>query len=215
MTHRIKSIIKNNMNLKNHWENIYSSKTEGQMSWYEDYPSLSMKYLEEKKLPKDAAIIDIGGGQSRFAEVLIDSGYTNVSVLDISKNAIENNKMRMGEKSKKINWIVSDINNFSSEEKYDFWHDRAVLHFLTDEKNVYDYLQKANLCVSNKGFLTVGTFSENGPKKCSGIEIQQYSEKTMSELFHDFFDKIYCEEQIHQTPFNTDQNFIFCNFRHK
>jgi 2-polyprenyl-3-methyl-5-hydroxy-6-metoxy-1,4-benzoquinol methylase len=89
------------MNLKSHWENIYTSKTEDQMSWYEEYPTLSLKYLEEKKLPKDAAILDVGGGQSRLAEVLMDKGYTNISVLDISEQAIENTKKEWAKKQRK------------------------------------------------------------------------------------------------------------------
>lgn len=203
------------MNLKSHWENIYSSKTEDQMSWYEEYPTVSLKYLEEKNLPKDAAIIDVGGGQSRLAEVLINKGYTNVSVLDISEQAIENTKKRMGEKSKKINWIVSDVTSFYTDKKFDFWHDRAVLHFLTTAEMVNDYLKKANDYISHTGYLTVGTFSESGPEKCSGIEIRQYSEKKMENVFTPYFDKIYCEENTHETPSKKVQNFIFCNFKHK
>lgn len=203
------------MNLKNHWENIYTSKTEDQMSWYEEYPTVSLKYLEEKNLPKDAAIIDVGGGQSRLAEVLIDKGYTNVSVLDISEKAIENTKQRLGEKANKINWIVSDVTSFNSDKKFDFWHDRAVLHFLTTDEMVNDYLKKANEYISNTGYLTLGTFSESGPEKCSGIEIRQYSEKKMENVFTPYFDKIYCEEKTHETPAKKVQNFIFCNFKHK
>lgn len=203
------------MNLKSHWENIYTSKSEDQMSWYEEFPTVSLKYLEEKNLPKDAAIIDVGGGQSRLAEVLVDKGYTNVSVLDISEKAIENSKKRMGEKANKVNWIVSDITSFSTEKKFDFWHDRAVLHFLTSDEQVNDYLKKANEYISHTGYLTVGTFSESGPEKCSGIEIRQYSEKKMSDVFNPYFEKIYCEEKTHETPAMKVQNFIFCNFKHK
>lgn len=203
------------MNLKSHWEDIYTSKSEDQMSWYEDYPTLSIKYIEEKNLPKDAAIIDIGGGQSRLAEVLIDKGFTNVSVLDISEAAIENSKKRMGEKASKIKWIVSDINSFEPKMKYDFWHDRAVLHFLTTDDRVEDYMERARLFISENGYLTVGTFSENGPAKCSGIDIRQYSEKKMEDVFKKYFDKLYCEENTHKTPSQKIQQFIFCNFKHK
>lgn len=203
------------MSLKSHWENIYTTKSENQFSWYEKYPTLSIKYLEEKKLPKDASIIDIGGGQSRLAEVLIDKGYTNVTVLDISETAIANTKKRLGEKAKKIKWVVSDINSFDASNKYDFWHDRAVLHFLTSNDQVNDYLHKANNFVTENGYMTVGTFSEKGPLKCSGIEIIQYSEDKMNMLFSPYFDKIYCEEVIHITPTQNEQNFTFCNFRHK
>lgn len=203
------------MSLKNHWENIYASKTENQMSWYEEYPAVSMKYFEEKNLPKDAAIIDVGGGQSRFAEILIDKGFTNVSVLDISASAIENNKKRIGNKAKKIKWIVSDINSFNPGEKYSFWHDRAVLHFLITDEQVKDYLHRADLFINESGYLTLGTFSDKGPEKCSGLEIRQYTEDTMTNLFGSAFEKIYCEEVNHITPSKKEQNFVFCNFRHK
>jgi hypothetical protein len=121
----------------------------------------------------------------------------------------------MGEKAKKINWIVSDINSFSTDTKFDFWHDRAVLHFLTTDEMVHNYLKKANEYISHTGYLTVGTFSESGPKKCSGIEIRPYSEKKMENLFTPYFEKIYCKENTHETPMKKVQNFIFCNFRHK
>ena len=123
-------------NRKSHWENIYQTKDISTVSWYQPTPSTSLDLIAEMDLDKEAAIIDIGGGDSFLPDFLLKLGYTNISVLDISEKALENAKSRLGEDAKKINWIVSDITKFSPKEKYDLWHDRAAFHFLTEEKEI-------------------------------------------------------------------------------
>lgn len=199
-----------NFDRKNHWENIYETKQLEEVSWYQPIPEASLSFIKEINLPSDAAIIDIGGGDSFLVDNLLKWGYTNVSVLDISEKAIERAQERLGTKAKNVKWIVSDVTAFEPYEKYDLWHDRAAFHFLTDQNEVARYAEITSRNVNPNGFLFVGTFSENGPKKCSGIDIQQYSEETLSKVFINSFEKIKSFTTDHPTPFGTVQNFVFC-----
>lgn len=198
---------------KSHWENIYCTKAENEVSWFQQYPKTSMSFVELFSLNKNSKIIDIGGGDSHFVDALLEAGFTDVTVLDISANAIERAKVRLGEKAGKVKWIVSDVTEFVPAEQYDFWHDRAAFHFLTDERLADKYVEIANKGIAQDGFLVLGTFSVNGPKKCSGLEIKQYSEESMSYKFEKYFKRVKCVTEDHQTPFNTTQNFLFCSFQ--
>ncbi len=195
-----------------HWENIYSKKAFTEVSWYQEKPTFSLNYLSELNIPKSAKIIDVGGGDSYFVDHLLALGYTNVTVLDISANAIKRAKERLGEKAELVTWIVSDASTFTTEEKYDFWHDRAAFHFLKTPKSIESYKQNVMNYVSENSHVVIGTFSLNGPTKCSGIEISQYSEESLTECF-DFLTKIDCKIHQHTTPFDTVQEFVFCTFR--
>ena len=203
------------MEKKNHWESVYQNKDFKDTSWFQEIPSTSIAFLESLKLNKSAKIIDIGGGESRFVNYLLDKGFENISVLDISATAIEKKKRELGAKSTTITWIVSDIVDFKPTETYDFWHDRATFHFLTDQNDVATYVQTVQQFVAPEGALILSTFSENGPTKCSGLPIQQYSEMTLSARVETFFTKIKCVIVDHITPFETVQNFVFCSFKRK
>ena len=198
---------------KNHWENIYQTKELKDVSWFQPTPQTSLDLFKQFKVTLDAKVIDIGGGDSFLVDHLLDLGYQDITVLDISKVAIDKAKLRLGDKAKNVKWIVADAASFIPTEKYDFWHDRAAFHFLTDEQEISDYLKTAQENINPKGVLVIGTFSEQGPEKCSGIEIKQYSETTMTKRLNTFFEKIKCITVDHITPFNTIQNFVFCSFR--
>jgi SAM-dependent methyltransferase len=200
-------------NTKQHWEFIYKSKKFEATSWYQQKPTTSLQFLKEYKIARTAAIIDIGGGDSFFADNLLELGYQNITVLDISETALNKAKARLGEKAANVKWIVADAANFKPKEQYDFWHDRAAFHFLTLETEIENYIKTVKHGIAASGILVIGTFSEEGPKKCSGIEIKQYSEVTMSERLKKYFNKIKCIKVDHLTPFNTSQNFIFCSFK--
>ena len=202
-------------NKKAHWENVFATKAETEVSWFQTYPKTSVEFLELFDLPLDANIIDVGGGDSHFVDALLQKGYTNISVLDISANAIERAKARLGNNANKVNWIVSDITEFEPAVKFDFWHDRAAFHFLTDDEKIYKYVAIAERAINKNGYLILGTFSENGPTKCSGLEIKQYNETSMSARFEIGFNRIKCITEDHVTPFNTIQNFVFCSFQKK
>ncbi len=202
-----------NIDRKKHWENIYQTKNLKDVSWFQPTPETSLDFFKEFNVPTTAKVIDIGGGDSFLVDHLLDLGYQDISVLDISTAAIDKAKKRLGAKAKKVKWIVADAATFKPTEKYDFWHDRAAFHFLTNEKEISNYLQTTQENINPTGVLVIGTFSEHGPKKCSGIEIKQYSEKSMTDRLKIFFKKIKCITVDHKTPFDTIQNFVFCSFR--
>jgi 2-polyprenyl-3-methyl-5-hydroxy-6-metoxy-1,4-benzoquinol methylase len=197
---------------KNHWETVFSTKTEKEVSWYQEYPKTSIDFVKNSNIAFDAKIIDIGGGDSYFIDSLIRLGYSNLYLLDISENAIEKIKTRLGENVSKVTFIVSDILDFTPEIKFDFWHDRACFHFLTTEKQINMYSKIVTKALSNLGNLVIGTFSENGPIKCSGLKILQYSEQKLEAIFNTNFKLISSKTENHETPFKTIQNFLFCSF---
>jgi trans-aconitate methyltransferase len=202
-------------NFKEHWENVYSTKEENQQSWFQQYPHTSIEFIELFNLPFDANIIDIGGGDSHLVDVLLEQGYSNIYVLDISENSIARAKKRLGKKAEAVHWIVSDFIEYVPEIKFDLWHDRAAFHFLTTHENIDKYVALAEKTIRPGGYLILGTFSEQGPRQCSGLEIKQYSEASMSHHFEKGFERIKCITEDHVTPFHITQNFIFCSFRKK
>ncbi len=200
------------MNKKAHWENIYSTKDLTEVSWYQPIPTTSLEYLENLAIQKDAAIIDVGGGDSLFVDYLLELGYSNITVLDISAAAIERAKKRLGELANKITWIVSDILDLKSDVHYDFWHDRAVFHFITKKEDIEKYKQRLYAHLSPLAKVLIGTFSLEGPLKCSGLDIKQYSIETLTTTFSPEFSLISSKYMNHSTPFDTLQNFVFCSF---
>jgi ubiquinone/menaquinone biosynthesis C-methylase UbiE len=201
-----------NFDRKRHWENIYTSKELENCSWFQSTPVTSLEFIEQTNISKSAKIIDVGGGDSFLADSLLKKGYTDITVLDISEAALTRAKQRLGNKANKVKWVIGDATNFVTPKKYDLWHDRATFHFFTDQKDVNNYIATAKNCLNVGGILVVGTFSENGPEKCSGIKIKQYSQEELSNAFQGSFKRIKCLNVDHPTPFNTIQNFTFCSF---
>lgn len=200
-------------NQKKHWERIYATKQPDEVSWTQEIPAISLEFIHNARLLKSANIIDIGGGDSKLVDFLLNEGFENITVLDISEQALTRTKKRLAEKAAKVNWIVSDITDFHPNTTYDFWHDRATFHFLTTGPEISQYLLTARKAVKENAVLAIGTFSRNGPKKCSGLDIKQYSEKTLVNELKNGFKKIKCLTENHITPFKTTQIFIFCSFR--
>jgi trans-aconitate methyltransferase len=198
---------------KKHWENIYQTKDLKDVSWYQPTPTTSLDFLKQFNISTTAKIIDIGGGDSFLVDHLLDLGYTDLTVLDISAASLDRAKQRLGDRATKVKWIVADAATFKPTEQYDFWHDRAAFHFLTQEQEITNYIDTIQKSIKPTGVLVIGTFSEQGPKKCSGINIKQYSETTMTDRLKKFFEKVKCITVDHQTPFDTIQNFIFCSFK--
>ncbi|OIQ27132.1 MAG: SAM-dependent methyltransferase [Bacteroidetes bacterium MedPE-SWsnd-G2] len=194
---------------KSHWENIYTTKSPNQVSWTQDKPNEALTFLEQSNISKSDNIIDIGGGDSLLVDHLLEMGYTNITVLDISEAAINRAKKRLDHKAENVTWITSDILEFKPDTTYQFWYDRAVFHFLTDKADIAQYKQLVNTAADKN--LVIGTFSKKGPLKCSGLEISQYSESSLSELFSEQFDLKHSKTLDHKTPFDTIQNFTFCH----
>ncbi|SDG72818.1 class I SAM-dependent methyltransferase [Mucilaginibacter sp. P25] len=197
-------------NRQGHWEHVYATKSSNEVSWTQTVPQTSLNFIHSFNLPKDAKIIDIGGGDSNLVDHLLNEGYRNISVLDISEAALNRAKMRLGPKANLVTWIVSEITEFKPSEIYDVWHDRATFHFLTTQQQIASYISIARNAVKRN--LIVGTFSENGPEKCSGLSVNRYSKLQLEQVMSNGFQKLKCINEDHITPFNTVQNFIFCSF---
>lgn len=203
------------MSQKEHWEKVFAIKAENEVSWYQKIPTTSLGLIEKLNVPKEAKIIDVGGGDSYLVDALLERGYTNLYLLDISKQAIERAKKRLGDNASKVTFIVSKNTDLETDAKFAVWHDRASFHFLTTTEDIEAYTKVVSKHIVKKGQLIIGTFSENGPKKCSGLDITQYSAEKMQSVFGDDFELAYSFTEDHKTPFDTTQNFIFCTFNKK
>jgi 2-polyprenyl-3-methyl-5-hydroxy-6-metoxy-1,4-benzoquinol methylase len=201
------------MDIKNHWENIYATKRPDEVSWYQPAPEESINFFNQLLIPKTAPVIDIGGGDSLLVDHLLDMGYTDLTVLDISSKAINRAKKRLGSRAKSVKWIISDITDFKTIRKYDCWHDRAAFHFLNSAEQVEKYIEIANNHITPKGKLILATFSTDGPDKCSGLTVKKYNQKLLVNTLKKWFSKIKCITANHTTPFNTKQSFLFCSFK--
>ncbi len=198
---------------KQHWETVFTTKAENEVSWYQQQPQTSIQLIQACKVAKDAKIIDIGGGDSYLIDTLLELGYTNLFLLDISAAAIERAKKRLGEKVQNVTFIVSDSLHFQSDVKFDVWHDRASFHFFTVPTDIEQYKKNVIENTTQKAHLILATFSEDGPLKCSGLSITQYSVEKMEAVFGEDFEIENCFTEDHETPFDTVQNFIFCHFK--
>lgn len=198
---------------KNHWENVYETKNQDEVSWTQKIPQTSLDLIEEAAKGKSSKIIDIGGGDSNLTDFLLEKGFVNISVLDISAKALEKAKERLGSLAGNVDWIVTNITEFEPETTYDIWHDRAAFHFLTTEEEIKKYVEIVKNAVSDT--LIIGTFSVNGPQKCSGLPIVQYDENRLKAIFSDSFELVKSFTEDHITPFSIVQNFIFCQFKKK
>jgi trans-aconitate methyltransferase len=198
--------------LKEHWETVYRTRRPEERSWTQETPAISLEFFHKLAVEKSANIIDIGGGDSKLVDHLLEEGFRNISVLDISKEALQRAQERTGILSENVKWIESDVLEFSPVTTYDVWHDRAVFHFLTDEKSIEQYLKIVQASV--KSTVIIGTFSPDGPKKCSGLEVRQYDENSLTDLFKGIsFERIECKRVDHTTPSGAVQNFQFCRFQ--
>ena len=199
------------MDNKKHWENIYQKKEIDGVSWYQKVPVESLQLIKKYSISNSDKIIDIGCGKSFLADNLLELNYTDISLVDISSNALKEVKDRLQNKS--LNFIETDILNFNSNDKYDIWHDRAVFHFITDSEGIKKYISLCNEYINKEGILIIGTFAEDGPLKCSGLEIKRYSVDQISGLFKETFKLVESFKMLHKTPFDTEQSFSFCVLR--
>ena len=199
------------MDNKKHWENIYQKKEIDGVSWYQKVPIESLQLIKKYSISNSDKIIDIGCGKSFLADNLLELNYTDISLVDISSNALKEVKDRLQNKS--LNFIETDILNFNSNDKYDIWHDRAVFHFITDSEGIKKYISLCNEYINKEGILIIGTFAEDGPLKCSGLEIKRYSVDQISGLFKETFELVESFKMLHKTPFDTEQSFLFCVLR--
>ena len=199
------------MEKKKHWENIYQTKNIDGVSWYQETPYESIELIKKFSTTDSDMIIDIGCGKSFLSDNLLKLNYKNITLVDISLNALKEVKERLNNKS--LNFIETDVLNLKLERTFDIWHDRAVFHFITNKKSIEKYISLCNEYIGEGGKLIIGTFAEDGPLKCSGLEIKRYSVENLKELFKENFEFIEGFKKLHSTPFGTQQSFTFCVFR--
>ncbi|HET9252113.1 MAG TPA: class I SAM-dependent methyltransferase [Candidatus Eisenbacteria bacterium] len=202
------------MSKRDHWERVYGQKAPDEVSWYRPHLDRSLTFLESAGLALDAAILDVGGGASTLVDDLLRRGFTRVSVLDLSRTAIEKAKKRLGAEADRVTWITGDVTEIElPEHAYDFWHDRAVFHFLTDEEARRRYVAQVRRALKPNGHIVVATFGPEGPEKCSGLPVMRYSAEGIHGQFGDEFRKVGSDREVHTTPWGTEQEFVYCYCR--
>ena len=202
------------MNEKAHWESIYGSKAPDQVSWYTPHLGRSLSLIAQAGLAKDAAIVDVGGGASTLVDDLLALDYSNLTVLDISSRAIEAAKARLGARADLVNWVTADITRVELPEHFfDFWHDRAVFHFLLEEAARRRYVEVVRHALKPGGHIVVATFGPSGPEQCSGLDVLRYGADELHAEFGSPFRKVSSSTELHQTPWGSEQEFVYCYCR--
>lgn len=201
------------MDKRKHWDTIYTEKSFDEVSWYQKEPFTSLALINKYGKGTHVKLIDIGAGDSYLATSLLKHGFIDITVVDISEAAINRAKNRMAADADKISWITADITEFENPKKFDLWHDRATFHFLTSDVEIAQYRDLLSNSVNPEGIVIIGTFSEKGPTKCSGITIKRYAAEALAAVFAPGFDLIEAFSEDHTTPFGTVQNFVFVVLR--
>ena len=199
------------MDSRAHWENVYRGKPPDAFSWYRPHLETSLDLIERAAGAPAASIIDVGGGESTLVDDLLARGYQNVTVLDISLTALEVTKARLGPPAGQVEWIAADVMEAVFPPKFfDVWHDRAVFHFLTTDRERTAYVGQALRAVKPGGHVIVSTFGPEGPQKCSGLDVVRYDAEALHERFGRGFRLVESRQELHRTPFGTAQQFLYC-----
>jgi len=201
------------MSDKGHWERVYTEKAAESVSWFQEYPTLSMQLIHSSGVSKDAAIIDVGGGTSRLVDTLVEEGYSQVAVLDIAGTALAFAQQRLGEKAASVAWYERDVTAFVPPHPFELWHDRAVFHFLTDPAVRARYLEVLANTVPVGGQVIIATFAPEGPEQCSGLHVERYDMTKIMPLFAPRFVLVEKVAELHRTPALVDQHFNYFRFR--
>ena len=198
---------------KAHWETVYTTKAENEVSWFEDSPALSLELIDLVRPARDAAIIDIGGGASRLVDRLLACGFGRVTVLDISAAALDAAKVRLGERAGEVQWIAADVTRWDPAQTFDIWHDRAAFHFLVDPADRAAYIARLAQALARDGHAIIGTFAIDGPEKCSGLPVRRYDPADLARELGAGFALLHSRRHDHTTPWKSEQRFQFCVFR--
>ena len=196
-----------------HWDRVYATKGEAEVSWYQDSPATSLEMIRAANPKHDAAIIDIGGGASRLVDALLQDGYRDVAVLDLSANALGAAKKRIGGAASTVDWIVADATSWQPAKTYDVWHDRAAFHFLTDPRDRAAYVERLRSALATDGHVIIATFAPDGPEKCSGLPVQRHDSASLAAELGPEFALIETRSETHHTPWDSTQAFQFSRFR--
>jgi len=199
------------MNVETHWEKIYREKAADAVSWYRPHLETSLALIEKAAPERSVSIIDVGGGESTLVDDLVAHGYQNITVLDVSQTAIDVTKKRLGIAAEQVQWVTADIvDGELAPNAYDVWHDRAVFHFLTTLDQRVAYVRQVARAVRSGGHVLVSTFGPDGPTKCSGLEVVRYDADSLHAEFGVRFRLLDSIKELHNTPFGTTQQFLYC-----
>lgn len=201
------------MDRQAHWQEIYESKAETEVSWHQDHPAASLALIKDTGLPKDARIIDVGGGAARLVDHLIEEGWTNITVLDIAPAALDKARRRLGDRAALVTWLAADVVQWTPFKQFDLWHDRTVFHFLTDASDRAAYATVMANAVSSGGHAIVGTFALDGPERCSGLPVCRYDKESLAAEFAAHFRLVVSINEDHITPAGKVQRFQFCRLQ--
>lgn len=196
-----------------HWSHVYTSKDEQAVSWFEAVPQVSLDLIHANGIASDAAIIDIGGGASRLVDALLDQGFSDLTVLDVSAEALEKSKARLGAHGDTVQWIAADVTTWQPTRLYDVWHDRAALHFLTAPEERAAYVERLMRAVKPGSHVIIATFAPDGPERCSGLPVVRHDAASLSALLGPSFELIESRRHDHTTPAGVVQRFQFSRFR--
>jgi 2-polyprenyl-3-methyl-5-hydroxy-6-metoxy-1,4-benzoquinol methylase len=203
----------NSMSRSAHWENVYATKGENEVSWFQENPAPSLELIDLAQLPPESAIIDIGGGASRLVDSLVARGFHNVTVLDLSESALGTAKARLGARANNVQWVVADVTKWQPRQTYDLWHDRAAFHFLTDDAARSAYVDRLKRALKPAGHVVIGTFALNGPERCSGLPVTRHDAVSLAATLGPEFRLINTRPHEHVTPWGSTQQFQFSTFR--
>ena len=202
------------MSSKEHWDSVYRTRGSEQVSWYQPHLDRSLAFLEATGLGRDARVIDVGGGASTFVDDLLDRGYTNVTVLDLSAAALDVAKGRLGSRASQVKWICADVTDPQlPSEAYEFWHDRAVFHFLREPAARARYVSAVRRMLKPGGHIVVATFGPHGPEKCSGLDVMHFTPEALHAEFGPEFARLSDAVEMHTTPWGSEQEFVYCYCR--
>lgn len=201
------------MGVADHWDRIYRSKGDRDVSWFEAVPAQSLQMIEDAGLTTATCVVDVGGGNSRLIDCLIDRGLTCLAVLDVSAVALEGTRLRLGDAGANVTWIVSDVTGARALGPIDIWHDRAVFHFLTAAADRAEYVARLRETLKPGGTAIIATFALDGPQTCSGLPIVRYSPETLAAELGDGFTLVDASRCQHRTPWGTTQSFQYSRFK--
>lgn len=201
------------MDRKDHWNTAYRTKGEDGVSWFEDEPRLSLELVHSVGAGDDTSLIDIGGGASRLVDALLEEGLHDLAVLDLSAEALQTARTRLGARVATVDWIVADVTDWRPKRHYEIWHDRAALHFLTRPEDQAAYVERLKAALAPGGHAIIATFAPDGPERCSNLPVARHDGESLSRLLGPSFQLIDHRRHLHRTPFGTDQKFQFSVFR--
>ncbi len=203
----------NDVSRQRHWEDVYATKGESEVSWFQETPALSLELIRLVGAIQNSGIIDIGGGASRLADGLVSQGFEDVTVLDLSAAALASARSRIGDKANRVTWVAADVTTWEPSRTYDVWHDRAAFHFLTDPKDQAAYMARLRRALRPGGHAIIGTFALDGPERCSGLAVSRHDAASLAATLGSGFELIDSRRHEHITPWGTPQSFQFSTFR--